>query len=247
MESKEPFLSVVIPAFNEERLLPGTLNSILNYLKKQSYSWEVIVSDDGSSDHTRELVLEFQKSFPELILVDSQINHGKGLAVKNGILQSQGELVLFMDADNSTKINEIEKAFPLLAPDGSRPALSAADIVIASRRLKDSKITVFQPWHRRFLGEIFRIFTRVLFGFHYNDTQAGFKVFNQKARQVFDRQTVWRWGFDVEILWLAKKLGLNVKEIPIEWENHPNTHVKPLEAVNMIFELIKIRLTRYVN
>lgn len=241
---KKVFLSVVIPAFNEERLLPGTLNSIFGYLKKQSYSWEVVVSDDGSSDHTKDLVLEFQKSFPELILVDSPVNRGKGFAVNRGVKTAQGDLVVFMDADNSTKINEIEKVLPLFQGD---IASATFDIVIASRRLKDSKITVFQPWYRRFLGEIFRIFTRVLFGFHYDDTQAGFKVFNQKARQVFDRQTVWRWGFDVELLWLAKKLGLSVKEIPIEWENHPNTHLKFLEAVNTIFELIRIRLIRYVN
>jgi dolichyl-phosphate beta-glucosyltransferase len=242
---KDIFLSVVIPAFNEEKSLPETLNSVLGYLKKQNYSWEVIVSNDGSLDHTRDLVLEFQKSFPELILVDSQINHGKGLAVKNGALQSQGELVLFMDADNSTKINEIEKAFPLLALDGSRSALNAADIVIASRRLKDSKIIESQPIHRRLLGEFFRIFVKVVFGLAYDDTQAGFKVFSRKAKKVFELQTLSSFGFDVELLFLAKKLGLKTKEIPIQWKNSANSHVSLKKMVQAMVDLIKLRFRRY--
>lgn len=238
-------MSVVIPAFNEERSLPGTLNSVLGYLKKQNYSWEVILSDDGSSDHTKELFAEFQKSFPELELVGSQENRGKGFAVKNGVLHSRGELVLFMDADNSTKINEIEKAFPLLAPDGSRPVLSTADIVIGSRRLKDSKITVFQPWHRRFLGEVFRIFTKVMFDFHYDDTQAGFKVFNRKAQKAFELQTISGFSFDVELLFLAKKLGLKVSEIPIQWENNSHSHVSFKRMIQAMIDLIKLRFKRY--
>ena len=242
---KEVFLSVVIPAFNEEKSLPETLNSIFGYLKKQSYSWEVIISNDGSSDHTKELVLEFQKSFPELSLIDNLTNLGKGSAVKSGILQAKGELVLFMDADNSTKIKEIEKALLFMKSGSELNSPAAADIVIGSRRLKDSKINISQPWYRRLLGEIFRIYTKLLFGFSYDDTQAGFKVFNQKARKIFDLQTIWRWGFDVELLWLAKKLDLRIKEIPVEWENNPNTHVKFLEAVNMIFELLKIRFNTY--
>ncbi len=237
MESKRPFLSVVIPAFNEERLLPGTLNSILNYLKKQSYSWEVIVSDDGSSDHTRELVLEFQKSFPELILVDNQINRGKGFAVKEGVLRSRGELVLFMDADNSTKINEIEKAFPLLN--------GGADIVIGSRRLKESKISRTQPFFRRLGGEFFRILTKLIFDFHYNDTQAGFKIFSEKAKKLFQYQITSRWSFDVEILWLAKKMGFKVVEIPIEWSDNLNSRVKLTQAIKFPFELLKIRFRKY--
>ena len=234
---KEIFLSVVIPAFNEERLLPGTLNLILGYLKKQKYSWEVIVSNDGSKDHTKELVLEFQKSFPELYLIDNLTNRGKGYAVKSGVLQAKGELVLFMDADNSTKISEIEKAIPL--------SNRGADIVIGSRRLKDSLITRGQPAHRRLLGEFFRIFVKILFGLKYDDTQAGFKLFNRKARRTFELQILSGFSFDVELLFLAKKLGLKVSEIPIQWENDSNSHVSLKKMIQAIFDLIKLRFRSY--
>lgn len=231
------FLSVVIPAFNEEKSLPETLNSVLGYLKKQSYSWEVILSDDGSSDHTRELFLEFQKSFPEFKLVSGQKNRGKGFAVKKGVSYSRGELVLFMDADNSTKIVELEKALPLFN--------RGADVVIGSRRLKDSLITKSQPAYRRFLGEFFRLFVKILFGLVYDDTQAGFKVFNRKAKKLFEAQTLSGFGFDVELLFLAKKLGLEVREIPIQWRNSAGSHVNFRKMLQAIFDLIGLRFRGY--
>ncbi len=239
------FLSVIIPAFNEEKSLSETINSVFNYLKKQSYFWEVIVSNDGSRDHTKDLVLEFQKSWPELKLVDNPQNRGKGLAVKNGVLQSQGELVLFMDADNSTKIVELEKALPFLVSNSSYPSSNTADVAIGSRRLKDSLIVESQPIHRRLLGEFFRVFTKLVFGLPYDDTQAGFKIFNRKARKLFELQAASGFSFDVELLFLAKKLGLRVKEIPIQWENDIRSHVSFKKMVQAMIELIKIRLTRY--
>lgn len=236
------FLSVVIPAFNEESNLVPTLNSVFDYLKKQDYSWEVIVVNDGSKDHTKDLVLAFQKSSLKLVLLDFPENHGKGFAVNQGVLRSRGELVLFMDADNSTKINEIEKAIPLLQ---GNIASATFDVVIGSRRLPGSKILKPQPMIRRLLGEVFRFYAKFLFGFSFDDTQAGFKVFNQKAKKIFSFQTIWRWGFDVELLWLAKKMKFKLKEIPIDWENSPKTHVSLFGAANMLLELLKIRLTRY--
>lgn len=233
----EIYLSVVIPAFNEERSLPGTLNSVFGYLKKQSYSWEVVVVNDGSSDHTKDLVLEFQKSFPQLVLVDNRVNRGKGFAVKTGVLRARGEVTLFMDADNSTKIWEVEKAISLLA--------GGADVVIGSRRLRESRIFKVQPFFRRLGGEFFRVCVKIVFGFSFDDTQAGFKIFNQKARKIFQYQTIDRWSFDVELLWLAKKLGLKVSEIPIDWEDGKISHVRLYEAFEFPQELLKIRLKTY--
>jgi len=242
---KDVYLSVIIPAFNEEKPLPETLNSVFGYLKKQTYSWEVIVSNDGSKDHTGNLILEFQKSYPELKLVDNRKNQGKGFAVKSGVLQSRGELVLFMDADNSTKIWELEKALPFLVSSSSRPSSDVADIVIGSRRLKNSFITKFQPMHRQLLGEFFRIFVKIVFGLPFDDTQAGFKVFNRKARKVFELQTLSGFSFDVELLFLAKKLGLKIKEIPIQWQNNADSHVSFRKMLQAIIDLIKLRFKRY--
>ena len=236
MNLSNPFLSVVVPAYNEERNLPATLNLILAYLKKQNYSWEVIVVNDGSTDHTKELALEFQQA-ANLIFVDYQPNRGKGFAVKSGVQQAKGELILFMDADNSTEISELEKVLVEVK--------NGAEIVIGSRRLKDSKISKRQPWQRRLAGDLFRIYAKLLFGFSYNDTQAGFKAFTRRASRVFDYQTVWRWSFDVEILWLAKLLDLTVKEISISWENNEQSHVTFLGALNWPWDLLKIRLRRY--
>ncbi|OGY38783.1 MAG: hypothetical protein A2418_02565 [Candidatus Brennerbacteria bacterium RIFOXYC1_FULL_41_11] len=248
-----PFLSVIIPAYNEEKSLPGTLRSVFSYLGKQSYSWEVLVVNDGSEDRTKDLALEFQKSFPELRLIENFKNRGKGFAVKNGVLHSKGDLVLFMDADNSTKINEIEKALPLLRGDitsvlpGQNPLLHSEqfDVIMGSRRLKDSLIVESQPRHRRFLGEFFRVFTKILLDLPYDDTQAGFKIFNQRARRIFDLQTLSGFSFDAELLFLAKKIGLRVKEIPIQWENNASSHVSFKKMAHALAELLKIRFKRY--
>lgn len=237
-QKEKIFLSVVIPAFNEERTIISTLNSIFSYLKKQNYPFEVIVVNDSSRDYTRDLVLEFQKSFDNLILLDNEKNQGKGFGVRRGMFEAQGELAVFMDADNSTKIEEIAKALPFFEKNET-------EIVIASRRLKDSRISRAQPFFRKLTGEFFRIYTKILFGFPYDDTQAGFKIFNRKGREVFKYQTITRWSFDVELLWLAKKMGFRVKEIPIDWKDNPNTHVKMSQAIKFPFELLRIRLKKY--
>jgi glycosyltransferase involved in cell wall biosynthesis len=227
------FLSVVIPAYNEQFNIIETLNSVFGYLKKQDYAFEVIVVNDGSKDKTKDLVLEFQKSFPNLVFIDNQVNRGKGFAVKQGMLKARGELALFMDADSSTKINEVGKAIPLIN--------SGADVVIGSRRLKDSRIIESQPIHRRFLGELFRVMTKTLFGLPFDDTQAGFKVFNQSSRAIFEKQKISGWSFDVEILVLAKKLGLEVKEIPIQWEDRRVSRVRLKGMIKVFFEFLRIK------
>lgn len=229
------FLSVIIPAYNEQFNIIETLNSVFGYLKKQAYSFEVIVVNDGSRDKTADLVREYQKSFPNLILLDNSINRGKGFAVRQGMQQARGKLALFMDADNSTKITEIEKALPLFE--------QGAEIVIGSRRLKTSQILAPQPLYRRFLGELFRLTTKFLFGLPYEDTQAGFKIFNQRARQLFERQKIWGWSFDVELLVLAKQLGLKVQEIPITWENRRSSRVRLRGMIKVGFEFLKIYFT----
>ena len=224
---------MIIPAYNEQLNIIETLNSVFAFLKKQNYSFEVIVVNDGSKDKTKDLVLEFQKSFSNLVFIDNLINRGKGFVVKQGMLKAQGQIALFMDADNSAKINEIEKALPLLK--------TGIDIVIGSRRLKNSEIIISQPIHRRFLGELFRLTTKTLFSLPYDDTQAGFKVFNEKSRKaIFEKQTISGWSFDVEILVLAKKLGFRVSEIPIQWENCKFSRVKLKGMIKVFFEFGKI-------
>ena len=233
----QPFLSVVIPAYNEERRLPATLNSVLAYLKHCDYSWEVIVANDGSQDHTADLVQEFQKAIPNLILLDNAANRGKGFVVRQGVLRAQGEIILSMDADNSTKIEEVAKALSEFE--------RGADLVIGSRRLPGSKIIKLQPFYRRLFGEVFRLYVKILFGFPYDDTQAGFKAIQQGAKEIFQRQTLWGWGFDVELLWLAKLLRLKVKEIPINWENSESSRVTFWRAARWPLDLLRVRLKRY--
>ncbi len=241
-----PHLSVIIPAYNEEKRIEKTLLSVDEYLSKQSYDYEILVVNDGSKDKTAEIVSGLAGKLKGLKLIDNKENHGKGWVVRQGMLSAQGDCRLFMDADNSTTIDHVEKFFPFFAQ--GLPAQAGYDIVIGSRRLKDSVIAVKQPWIRDFLGGIFRLIVHMLVPLGVKDSQAGFKIFSKKAAgAIFPKQTIFRWAFDVEILAIADKLGFKIKEVPIRWVNDAESHVKLSGMVRMLFEVLRIRWNLWIG
>ncbi len=227
-------LSVIIPAYNEEKRIEKTLLSVDEYLSKQSYDYEILVVNDGSKDGTAEAVENLKSQISNLKSLDNRKNHGKGWVVKQGMLAAQGDHRLFMDADNSTTADQVENFFPFFG--------QGYDIVIGSRRLRSSVIAVKQPWVRDFLGGVFRLIVQTLVPLGIKDSQAGFKVFSKKAAvAIFPKQTIFRWAFDVEVLAIAKKLGFRIKEVPIKWVNDAESHVKLGGMVRMLFEVLRVR------
>ncbi len=241
----ELFLSVVIPAYNEEDRIEKTLRRVDAYLKSQTYSYEIIVVNDGSKDSTAEKVRQAFSQLPHLRLIDNKENHGKGWVVKQGMLEAKGQIRLFMDADNSTAIDQVERMLPYFSAYGGSPegGREAYDVVFGSRRAKGAVIAIHQAWWRENLGRVFNLLMRLIAWLPYSDTQAGFKAFTSEAAEaIFSRQTIWRWAFDVEVLVIARALGFKIKEVPITWVNDPKSHVKFSGMVKMLFEVIKIRL-----
>ncbi|MDP2641064.1 MAG: glycosyltransferase family 2 protein [Candidatus Yanofskybacteria bacterium] len=234
-------LSVIIPAYNEESRLPKTLEEVDKYLKRQPYEYEIIVVNDGSKDGTAGMVKSAQKRIQNLILLDNKQNHGKGYVVRQGMLEAKGDLRLFMDADNATSVDQVERMWPELE--------QGYEVVIGSRDLKESVIAVRQPWIRQRLGDVFNIIVQAFSGlWGYWDTQCGFKGFTAKAAEdIFARTRIDRWAFDVEALVLAKKLGYGIREIPVTWINDPNSKVKLSGMVNMLGEVLKIRWNSILN
>src|SRR3990170_7505312 len=215
-----PYLSVVIPAFNEERRIKTTLEAIYNYLSRQSYFWEVIIISDGSKDRTVELVTEFISNKKEFNLIFNTKNHGKGYVVRQGILAAHGKFRLFTDADNSTSIEQIEKFWPYLIDQNY-------DIVIGSIEVLGAQIIEKAQWYRRVLGHYSKYIIRAVAGlWEIRDTQRGFKLFSRRAAEIiFPRQRITTWGFDIEVLVIAKKHHLRIKELPVVWVNPGDSKV----------------------
>ncbi len=228
-------LSVVIPAFNEEHRIEKTLLAVSEFLKKQTFQYEILVVNDGSRDGTALAVRKLEGLIPNLKLIDNKENHGKGWVTKQGMLKATGDVRLFMDADNSTKVDEVAKFLPFFG--------QGYDIVIGSRRIVGSLIAVKQSPFRDFLGGTFRFIVHTLVPLSVTDSQCGFKAFSDKAsKSIFSRQTVFRWAFDVEILALAGKEGFKIKEVPITWTNNSESHVKFGGMINMLLEVLQVRL-----
>ena len=227
--------SIVIPAYNEAMRLEATLDRVLAYVVEQGWNAEVLVVNDGSKDTTRDIVLRRAARNPVLRLVDNPGNRGKGYSVRHGVMESRGDVILFTDADLASPIEEGEKLLAALA--------AGADIAIGSRWLDKSLQTRPQPLYRRVLGRVFNMALRLVLGMNYKDTQCGFKAFTQKAAHaVFPLQIIERWGFDPEILFLARKQGLRVKEVPVKWAHQENTKISPIrDGVRMFTELLTIR------
>jgi glycosyltransferase involved in cell wall biosynthesis len=227
--------SIVIPAYNEGERLSATLEKVLAYVHSQGWNAEVIVVNDGSRDNTADLVRAFAAKDPILRLVENPGNRGKGYAVRNGILNSRGEIVVFSDADLSSPIEEMPKLLAALA-DG-------ADIAIGSRWLQADLQTQRQSLHRQLFGRIFNGLNRTILGLKYKDTQCGFKAFTRRAAQkILPLQRIERWGFDPEILFLARKFGFRVAEIPVRWGHVGGTRINPvIDGARMFQEMVRIR------
>ena len=227
---RRPWLSVVIPAYNEERRLPATLNAVLADLRGRRRPFEVLVADDGSSDATARLARE---AGPE-VRVLRLAHRGKGAAVRDGVLASSGDLVLVTDADLSTPIEEVD----LLVA-----ALEGCEVAIGSRNVAGARVAVRQRLDRRVMGRVFNLLVRVLLLPGLQDTQCGVKLFRRDvALAVFERCQSDGFAFDVEALSLARRLGHRVAEVPVEWRNSPDSRVRPLVDVpRMFWELLTIR------
>ncbi|MEA1927595.1 MAG: dolichyl-phosphate beta-glucosyltransferase [Candidatus Auribacterota bacterium] len=231
-----PKLSVIIPAYNEEKRLISTLTRIDEYLREQSYSYELIVVSDGSRDGTARVALEWcPEGFP-LEVIDRKENRGKGYSVREGAALARGEYILFSDADLSTPIEEIEKFLPLLR--------GGTDIVIGSRSLRDSEVEVHQPLYRVMMGRVFNGMVQLLAVRGIIDTQCGFKCFSRSAvTKIFPRCLIEGFAFDVEILFLTRKFGLSIKEIPVRWINAEGSSVSPIrDSLAMFKEICQVRL-----
>ena len=234
METDRPFLSIIIPAHNEERRLPGSLEKIVAFLEKQDYRAEVIVVDNGSSDNTSGVVEGFMARYPFISLIREE-RRGKGLAVKLGMLAARGEYLFLCDADLSMPIEEVAKFLP--------PQLEDYDVAIASREVEGAR-RYGEPPHRHLMGRVFNLIVRLLAVRGFQDTQCGFKCFRREvARDIFSRQTMEGWGFDVEVLFIAQKRGYRIVEVPINWYYMANSRVRPIrDSIRMFREVLQVRI-----
>lgn len=230
-----PHLSIVIPAFNEAARIERTLKRVLECVREHRWDAEVLVVDDGSTDETAMIVRSFMQVSPELHLVQNPGNRGKGYSVRNGLLQASGETVMFTDADLSAPMEEAERLFAAIE--------GGADVAIGSRWLDRSRQTLHQPLYRRFFGRCFNGLTRAIMGLPYADTQCGFKAFRRPAAQVIFRlQRVERWGFDPEILFIARKLGFKIAEVPVSWGHDERSKISYLrDGSRMLQDMATIR------
>ena len=227
--------SVILPAYNESARIAGTLDKLLAHAAQRGWSVEVIVVNDGSSDDTAAIVREYASKHAVLRLLENPGNRGKGYSVRNGMLHARGDILLFSDADLSSPIEEADKLFAAIA--------QGADIAIGSRWMDRSLQIRRQPLHRRIFGRIFNLALRIILGLQYQDTQCGFKAFTRRSAQaVFPLQKIERWGFDPELLYLARKFGFNVSEVPVAWSHREGTRIHPLrDGIRMFGELLRVR------
>jgi dolichyl-phosphate beta-glucosyltransferase len=226
-------LSFIIPAYNESRRIGETLRTTRDYLSQQDYDWEIIVVDDGSADGTADFV---RKGFPGVRLLAYTPNHGKGHAVRTGMLAAQGDYRVFSDADGSTPVEELEKLWPRFE-DG-------ADVVIGSRTVPDAEVQVRQALYRQTMGRMFNVFVQLLAIRGFPDTQCGFKGFTAAAADdIFPRVTIPGFGFDPEVLFIAKKHGFRIDQVGVKWVNSPASSVNAVrDSGRMLRALMLIRL-----
>jgi dolichyl-phosphate beta-glucosyltransferase len=234
LKSAPPKFSIVIPAYNEHRRIGETLRRILDYLHQQNWRAEVVAVDDGSRDDTAQIIASFARENPEVRLVSNPGNQGKGYAVRNGMLNARGKYMLFTDADLSSPLSEAAKLFAALD--------AGADVAIGSRWLDPSLQVQRQPLKRRIYSRTFNLYLRIFLGLTFHDTQCGFKAFTRRAAAaIFPTQQIMRWGFDPEILFIARKKGLKVAEVPVIWGHDERSTIHPLrDGLRMGVEVLKV-------
>lgn len=232
--SATPELSIVIPSYNEERRLPATLEKISDYIHEKRSNTEVIVVDDGSADRTAAVAESWRGRIPQLRVVSNGINRGKGFSVRHGSLEARGDIVLFTDADLSSPIEEGEKLFA---------ALQSHDVAIGSRAVDRNLIEVHESRFREFAGIVFNWIVRLTLRLPFVDTQCGFKAFRrERCLIIFEQQTIERFGFDPELLYLARHHCLSVVEVPVRWAHSPATKVNMMrDSVQMFLDVFIIR------
>jgi len=226
-------LSFVIPAYNESRRIGDTIVKAQEYLQRQDYESEIIVVDDGSSDGTAGFV---RRAFPGVQVIEYKPNQGKGHAVRTGMLAAQGDYRVFSDADGSTPVHDLEKLWERFE-DG-------ADVVIGSRRAPDADVRVRQALYRQTMGRIFNVFVQLLAIKGFPDTQCGFKGFTRAAAaDIFPRMTIPGFGFDAEVLFIARKHGFRIDQVGVTWVNSPTSRVNAVsDSARMLRDLLRIRL-----
>ncbi len=233
--AKPCHLSVVVPAYNEEARLGRSLPVILDYLKAQPYTWEIVVVDDGSHDRTSEIAAAYAES--NVRVLRNEPNRGKGYSIRRGMLESVGQWRLFSDADLSTPISELDKFW--------EHTDNGYDVVIGSRALPESELAVRQPKGREFVGRIFNTTVQTFLVPGVGDTQCGFKLFSaDAANAVFSRQTLHGFAFDVEILMLARRHGFKIKEAPVKWINDLGSKVSTLSGIKGFVDLARLGFRR---
>lgn len=221
MDEPKVDVSVVIPAYREERRIVETLTAISSFLSDTGLEYEILVVNDGSPDGTAHVVEQFRKIHePHLRLLHHTKNRGKGAAVKTGMIAARGRTILFTDADNSTPIVELLKLQNALQ--------TGADVSIGSRYLSGSNVVLKQSVGRRAMSRVGNLLFRIVLGLPFADTRCGFKLFTREARdKIFPLQTLERWGFDTEILVIARRQKLTIAEVPVEWYDKPNSTIHP--------------------
>lgn len=231
--NKKPYISVVIPIYNEEKRIKN-LQQIISYLKKQKYLWEVVLINDGSKDKTQDKLNQLKKR-RNFTIISYNENQGKGFAVKTGMLSAKGKYRVFLDIDLSTPITELDKFLPYL---------NKYDVVIGSRKMKESNVISRQSFTREVLGRIFTLISQKVLQIDVSDFTCGFKCFSgETVNKTFSKQTINGWGFDSEILYISKIAKHSIKEVPVIWRNAPGTKVKfPNAIISSFLELIKIRI-----
>ncbi|MCX8051808.1 MAG: glycosyltransferase family 2 protein [Chlorobi bacterium] len=231
-DEQQPYVSLIVPAYNEQERIAATLERILDYVRRQAYSWEILVVDDGSRDDTAAIAASFA---PQVAVHSLVTNRGKGAAVRTGMLLARGRYRVFTDADLSTPIEELE---PMLAAFER-----GADVVIGSRRLEPGSIKKHQPWYREIIGIMGNKLVQTLLLPGYEDTQCGFKGCTAEAAiEIFSRATIDGFAFDIEMIYLAERLGFRVEQIPVEWYNDERTRVRAVrDTLRTLRDVFAIR------
>jgi glycosyltransferase involved in cell wall biosynthesis len=230
-----PQLSIVIPAYNESARIEAALERVLGCVAERGWDAEVLVVDDGSKDDTAAIVERWMVKHPRLHLVKNAGNRGKGYSVRNGLLQAAGDVVMFTDADLSAPMEEAERLLAAIA--------EGADVAIGSRWMDRTRQTIHQPLYRQFFGRCFNWVTRRVMGLPFKDTQCGFKAFRRDVAQIIFRlQTIERWGFDPEILFIARKLKYVIREVPVTWGHDERSRMSYLkDGMKMLEDMAVIR------